>query len=122
MSPALTPDQEARQVRKECLVWLDGLGAAASAAHPLEADSRPGNGIEALVALIEGECFFIECLASRQVHHRRSHEHQQTRFRVHRARCLTVRSARELEQLLRAHFATSSTRARQGGPPCPTVT
>lgn len=109
MSERLTPDLEARRIRRECLIFLDGIGAAAGATHPLESDSRPGSGVEPLIALIDGECFFIECLASRQVHHRRSHEHQQTRFRVHRAHCLTVRSAGELETLLRTHYVHRST-------------
>jgi hypothetical protein len=104
MSVRLAPDLEARQIRRECLVWLDGIGAAAGATQPLEADVRAGCGVEPLIALIHGECFFVECLASRQVHHRRSHEHQQTRFRVQHATCLSVRSARELELLVRDYF------------------
>ncbi len=104
MSARLTPDLEALRVRRECLIWLDGIGAAAGATHPLEATTGPGAGVASLIAMVHGEVFFVECLASRQVHHRRSHEHQQTRFRVQHATCVSIRSVRELEQLLRKHF------------------
>lgn len=108
MSPTLTPDLEARQTLRQCLVWLDSIGAAAGATHPLEASLRQGSGVEAFIALIGGQVFFVECLASRQVHHRKSHEHQRARFTVQRAHCLSVRSARELESLLRDHFHPQS--------------
>ena len=100
-------DQAAARVRHECLLWLDGAGAAATCASPLGAE-RSGSGLASIVALFAGQCFFIECLADEQVHRRRSHRHQRDRFHVQGARCLSVRSAGELELLVRQHVHSLS--------------
>jgi hypothetical protein len=89
------------EVARDCLAWLDAQDFGCAPASR----GDEGTGIAVLQAQISGQSFLIECRARWVVHPSRPHVRRLARYQHHGSRVLSVRSARELEDQLRVHFA-----------------